>query len=154
MTEEIWKPTKGYEKCYMISNYGRVKSLGRILHAKDGSIRHYKDRILSLKQKKGHGYVTVRLFEKDWKKSKHVDVHRLEALHFIPNPENHPVVNHRDSQRSNNYVDNLEWVTISSNLKHNGSHLKEGEKRRKKVFQFTMEGEFIRSWSWLRSFTL
>ena len=148
MTEEVWKPIKHYEKCYMISNYGRVKSLDRISITIDGVIRHYKEKILSVNPNKHRGYVSVRLSNPITKKTDFVDVHRLVALHFLANPNDLPVVNHRDCRRDNNHVDNLEWVTVSENLTHEGAHLRAGESRRKKLFQFTMEGEFIRSWSW------
>jgi len=150
MTKEIWKPITGFENRYLISNWGRVMSLGRILHAKDGSIRHYKNRILSLKPKKNHGYVAVRLYGPECKISKHINVHRLVALHFIPNPEGYPVVNHLDCRKDNNHINNLEWVDISTNLTYKNAHLKAGEKRRKRVFQYTMDGEFIRTWSWAK----
>ncbi|MUP45380.1 hypothetical protein E0K83_06425 [Gramella sp. BOM4] len=148
MNEEIWKPIKGYENRYLISNWGRIKSLGRTIHAKDGSIRNYKDRMLSLKPNKSRGYISVRLCKKDWRQWGQIDVHRLVALHFIPNPDGHPVVNHKDCNRSNNHIDNLEWVSISTNLTHEDAHLRAGKSRRKQVYQYTLNGEFIRSWSW------
>jgi len=148
MKIEIWKMIMGFEGRYMISNFGRVMSLGRILHAKDGSIRHYKDKFLKTKPNKFRGYTSVRLCHNNYKNYDHVDVHRLVALHFIPNPDNLPVVNHRDCNRANNHIDNLEWVSVSQNLTHKNAHLRAGESRRKKVYQFTMEGDYIRAWSW------
>ena len=100
--EEKWLPIKGYEKYYMISNLGRVKSLrtGKIL----------KKRLTF------DGYVKVTLtinYE-----SKDFRVHRLVAEHFIPNPEGKETVNHIDGNKENNSVDNLEWATRSEQLYH------------------------------------
>jgi hypothetical protein len=148
MTEEIWKPIKGYEKSYLISNYGRVKSLDRIAITVDGVMRHYKGKILSTTPNKHRGYVAVKLSDSNRRISEVIDVHRLVALHFLPNPNNLPVVNHRDCKRSNSHVDNLQWVTVSENLTYKGAHLRAGESRKKKVFQYSMDGEYIRSYSW------
>lgn len=148
MIIEIWKMIIGFEGRYMISNFGRVISLGRILHAKDGRTCHYKDKFLKTNPNKSSGYTSVRLYYENGKNYKHVDVHRLVGMHFIPNPGNLPVVNHRDCRRDNNHINNLEWVSISQNLTHKNAHLRAGESRRKKVYQFTMDGDFIRAWSW------
>lgn len=101
---EIWKPVKGYLGFYEISNLGRIKSL------KDNLGR---DRELILKpQKRKDGYFII-----DIKRSTKF-LHRLVAEAFIPNPENKPQVNHKDSNRGNNRFDNLEWVTASENMRH------------------------------------
>lgn len=98
---EIWQPIMGYERRYMISTFGRVKSL-----ASNCILRQYDRK----------GYPHVGLF-KDAKHTR-VKVHRLVAIAFIPNPENKPFVNHKDGTRDNNHVDNLEWVTNQENIKH------------------------------------
>jgi DNA-binding transcriptional regulator YiaG len=79
------------------------------------------------------GYKRVNLY-KDGKYKK-MSIHRLIALNFIPNPENKKTVNHKDSDRLNNSLDNLEWATHSENNKHthnNNRHKrsKDGERRR------------------------
>jgi hypothetical protein len=100
---ETWKCIEGF-KNYKISNTGRVKSnFFRI--QKD--LNHANN---------GRGYLTVCLY-KD-KKQKRMSVHRLVALHFIDNPLKKPDVNHKDGNKANNHIDNLEWVTKSENIRH------------------------------------
>lgn len=108
--EEIWKDIKGYEGLYQISNLGRVKSLDRISKG-----RKYKSKILSI-QKNKNGYQTITLY--DCSNYKGFTIHRLVALSFIPNPQNKKCVNHKDGNKENNKVTNLEWVTHSENMKH------------------------------------
>ena len=107
-TQELWVRIKGFEQRYMISNIGRVLSIGRIITAKDGFERNYPNRQLKLKPHKSNGYRYARLYNDDGKTYEHISVHRLVALHFIDNPDNMPVVNHIDTDRSNNL-----WRTLS-----------------------------------------
>ena len=105
---EIWKSLVGYEGRYEISNQGRLKSL-------TDQFGRPREMIGSTKPR-ADGYVS---YELNWKgKSKNIYAHRLVALHFIENPENKPFVNHIDSIRNNNYVENLEWCTQSENTQH------------------------------------
>lgn len=115
MKNEKWMPIKGYEKYYEISNYGRVKQLERIVKYSDNK----KDRIIPekiIKQfKTNSGYSFVGLANPVTKKRDIKDVHRLVAIHFVPNPENKPVVNHKNGIKTDNFYLNLEWVTYSEN---------------------------------------
>ena len=104
---EIWKSIKGFEGCYMISNMGRVKSLPR-----NGTIN--VERII--KPGIRNNYLFIRLVGNH--KDKKCSVHILVAEHFIPNPENKSQVNHKDGNKLNNCVDNLEWTTQSENMIH------------------------------------
>lgn len=100
--EEIWKTIKGMPE-YKVSNFGRVKSY---LTDKDNG------KVLNNREDKD-GYFMV------WTKYKGgAKVHRLVAETFIENPKNYPIVNHKDGNKQNNNVDNLEWCTISQNTKH------------------------------------
>lgn len=135
------------KECQIYSNKGRVKSLGRTMIAKDGSTKNYPDKYLKLEPHKNTGYCNARLYHNDGKTYIHVSVHRLVATHFIENPEKLPVVNHIDTNGSNNNLNNLKWASVAKNLTHKGCHLRGGEKRRKKVFQYTDNCDFIRTWS-------
>ena len=104
---EQWKDVKGYEGLYQVSSIGRVKSL-RI------------DRML--KPNNHHEYNRVSLV-KDGKK-RNCLVHRLVAMAFIPNPSNKKQINHINKNRSDNRVDNIEWVTQRENTNHSYSFKK------------------------------
>lgn len=113
MVEEIWKDIEGYEGLYQVSDMGRVKSFPR------PGTRTMKPRILKLSIEK-KGYVKLNLRKNN--RVKTVRIHRLVALSFLLNPENKRVVNHVDSDRSNNMLENLEWATQSENIIHGYQH--------------------------------
>mgnify|MGYP002524260711 FL=1 len=100
LPNEVWKPIKGYEGLYEVSNMGRVKSL---------IIRAYKKPHI-LKPGIVQGYNQVSLL-----RGKQYKVHNLVAEAFVPNPLNKPHVGHKDESRDNNRADNLEWVTPKEN---------------------------------------
>lgn len=104
MSEEIWVPIHGYSN-YLISNMGRVKTLYYC--------RGEKIRKLELSHK---GYWRVTLTGHS--KRRWYNVHRLVAQHFIPNPHKYPQVNHKNSIRNDNRVENLEWCTCAMNIQH------------------------------------
>ncbi|HRF69797.1 MAG TPA: NUMOD4 domain-containing protein [Candidatus Pelethenecus sp.] len=100
--KEVWKDTVGYEGLYLVSNLGKVYSLRRN--------KVYKEFI----EKNGYNRISV---IKNGVRKKEL-VHRLVAKTFIPNPQGKLCVNHKDNNRSNNKVDNLEWVTQKENIQH------------------------------------
>ena len=108
--EEVWKPIKGYEDRYEVSNLGKVKSLSR----KKGWCIAKEKIIIPCTSRTG--YFVVDLY-KNYSR-KHHQIHRLVAQAFIPNPDNKPQVNHLDGDRKNNSVDNLEWSTAKENQLH------------------------------------
>lgn len=118
-SKEIWVPIIGYEDAYMISNTGIVKSLERTVR--------YKEKYRTIPEKIKHiniskkGYCYMPLYYKS--KLKNCQLHRLVAIHFIPNTKNKPCVNHKNGIKSDNRVENLEWVTFSENEKHSYSVL-------------------------------
>ena len=112
MNEEIWRPIEGYEGLYEVSNTGRVKSLNRYVKGKGESYSLQKGRVLSPGKDK-NGYLFVILTCNG--KRKMFLVHRLIAQTFILNPDNLPQVNHKDEDKSNNRVENLEWCTAKYN---------------------------------------
>lgn len=100
-----WKDIPGYEKLYQANKYGQIRGIQR-----------YKNGRILVEHKNSSGYSRVCLF-KNGKRYKPL-VHKLIAITFIPNPENKPVINHKDGNKQNNCVDNLEWTTQSENVKH------------------------------------
>lgn len=110
MNEEIWKPVMGFEKKYEASSEGRIRS-----HYNSGcSLR--KEPILVKFDKNSKGYSLISFYHKSCRKR--VLVHRLIAMTFIPNPENKPCVNHKNGNKKDNRVENLEWCTFSENTRH------------------------------------
>ena len=126
--DEIWRDIDGYECLYQISNKGSVKSL------KCG-----KERILKPKLN-GSGYLKVGLCKNG--SVKQFQPHRLVAQAFIQNPYNLPEVNHKDENKKNNCVENLEWIRHIDNCNY-GTY---NERLSRKILQYSRSGEFIREW--------
>lgn len=103
--KEIWKPVEGYEGIYEVSNFGRVKSLN---YHREGIVKILKP------QKDGSGYLQVQLWRNG--KMKAFKVHRLVAEAFLPNPLGLPEINHKDEDKTNNIVSNLEWASRWDNM--------------------------------------
>ena len=126
--DEIWKDIKGYEGHYQVSNWGRGKSL-----------KWNKEKILQpLIQSNGYYYIGL------VKNNKRINykIHRLVAEAFLPNPNNYKEVNHKDENKANNVVTNLEWC----DRKYNQNYGTRTEKCSKKVYQYTLDGKFVKEW--------
>lgn len=106
--QEIWKYIKGFEGMYQVSNLGRVRSVDRF----DSMGRLHKSDIKAIRDN-GHGYKVVQMYKDN--KPKIGYIHRLVATAFIENPDNKPEVHHIDSDRGNNKLENLQWVTSKEN---------------------------------------
>ena len=116
--EEIWKDIEGYEGLYQVSNLGRVKSLNRDHQANSRWGKTMKRVIKEklLKEDKTGRYLRVSLSKNGIKQR--FSINRLVAQAFIPNIKNKPQVNHKDGNRDNNQVENLEWCTAKENMQH------------------------------------
>ena len=104
---EIWKPIKGYEGVYEVSSYGRVRSLARMRIDRMGRRKPIPEKMLKMHDRKGYDSVTLQ----DMGRKAIMSVHRLVAMAFIPNPDNLPVINHRDENPKNNQVATSNGVT-------------------------------------------
>jgi hypothetical protein len=111
---EDWKDIAGWEGLYAVSSNGRIKSYNRLVTELNGKTRTHKGRLVTLK--KTGRYHGVSLFLHGV--GQRYYAHRLVAEAFIPNPDGRPEVNHKDGNKFNNCVLNLEWATRSENAKH------------------------------------
>lgn len=107
---DVWKPIVGYEGLYEVSDSGQVRSLSKLCGRSKRDEKELKTFVNSF------GYVKVNLFRNSC--GKQFSVHRLVAEAFIPNPDNLPQVNHKDGNKQNNTVENLEWCSVSENINH------------------------------------
>lgn len=107
---EEWKPIKGYEGLYEVSNLGRVKSLNYLHTGKEGILKANKD---------NDGYLYVNLYKNN--KMKSCTIHRLVAIAFVENPEGYNEVNHIDKNRENSKASNLEWCSRQYNVDYSQS---------------------------------
>ena len=115
MEKEIWRPIKGYENLYEISSRGRIKSVDRYVKGRYGNLRFQKGGIRKTTCN-SRGYPAIALCKDG--KYKMFNIHRLVAKAFIPNPDNLPEINHKDENKENNCVDNLEWCTRKYNMNY------------------------------------
>ena len=123
--EEIWVDIKGYEGFYQVSNLGRVKSLKRIARHSSGGNKILKEKLLKQTVNK-RGYVVVTLYKDGV--SKQFKIHTLVAVAFIPNVENKPYIDHINTIKTDNRVEDLRWVTEKENSNNELTlkHIKEG----------------------------
>lgn len=142
MKKEYWKPVVGYEGLYEVSNWGRVKSVKRLVKSPRG-YRTVCERILK-PTKDSHGYLCVSLHKEG--KMKFVKIHRLVAEAFLDNTDNLPCVNHKDENPLNNVVSNLEWCTYKYNNNYGTARQRMAEKQSKPVLQYDLECNFIKEW--------
>lgn len=156
---EIWKDIKGYEGLYQVSNKARVKGLRRVRVNNYGSYSVVDETILKLRI--SNGYYSVGLCKDGIQVQFYV--HRLVADAFIPNPDNLPVVNHKDENKLNNLIwvdddgtvdyekSNLEWCTQEYNINYGTRNKRVGNrningKKSIKVLQYDLNGNFIKEW--------
>ena len=132
MENEIWKDIPGYEGIYQVSNLGKIRSL-----------KYNKVRILR-PSKNGSGYYTVLLYLNNV--AKNLSIHRLVWSAFNgPIPEGLEI-NHKDEDKANNALLNLELVTRKENMNYGTAIARSAKKRSKSVIQFDKNGIFIKEW--------
>lgn len=137
--EEIWKKIVDFPK-YMVSNKGRVKSIERV----DWRGRHIKEKILKPRKNRS-GYYYVNLY---YTSTEYVSktIHRLVCEAFLPNPDNLPQINHRDENKQNNNLENLEYCSAKYNSNY-GTHIeRQSINRARPIEQLDFNGNFIRVW--------
>lgn len=152
MQNEIWKDVPGYVGFYQVSNVGRVKSVQRL----DANNHIVKEKILK-QFNRGTGYKFVVLYKDG---PHNLNVHRLVALAFIPNPAGLPQINHKNENKTDNRFENLEWCTpkynanygtvkkrISNSRKQSILCKQDAEKRKRPVLQFDLCGKLIARYS-------
>lgn len=147
MENEMWRPIKGYEGSYEVSDMGNVRSLSRNITTKNGYTYVLNGRILRQNIRQ-NGYAGVILCKNGVYKP--LSVHRIVAETFIPNPNNYPQVNHKDENKVNNRVDNLEWCTISYNVNYGTANVGRSYKHRnhpsisRRVGMYDKDGNLLR----------
>lgn len=131
MFKERWKDIYSYEGKYKISNYGRVYSV-----TNNKIMKPYPNK---------QGYLRINLNNKDG--GHKYFIHKLVALHFIPNPGLRDSVNHIDGNPNNNKENNLEWTTPLENTAHAWkTGLATAKDKQRKVYQYDLNGKFIKEW--------
>ena len=144
LDKEEWRDVKGYEGLFQISNLGRVKSLDRIVNRPIKGNYQIKGRILK-QQLNNKGYYSLEL-NVDGKRKKYL-VHRLVAETFIPNPNNYPIINHKDENPKNNNADNLEWCDYSYNVNYGTANERRAKTLSIIVHQYNFNGDLINIWN-------
>lgn len=153
---EIWKDIKDFEDLYQVSNMGRVKSLERVVEFMYWDFKktmHIPEKILKPQLNK-NGYYVVHLSKGNKHTSKLVS--RLVAEAFIPNIDNKPQIDHINTVRTDNRVENLRWCTQQENTdnptskekhkKYYSEHIGSKHPCAKKYIQFTRDGELVKVW--------
>lgn len=128
--KEVWKDIKGYEGLYQVSNLGNVKSLRKNRYLKINTYSEY-DKVVLYKNKKASIFY----------------IHRLVAENHIDNPNNYNCVNHKDENKRNNRIDNLEWCTRLYNCNYGKRNEKMSKTKSKyKIVQKDKSGNVIKIW--------
>ena len=144
--QEVWKDIAGYEGYYQVSNLGRVKSLQTkaYSHAQKRAIPVMREKILK-QFPNTDKYLMVDLRKNRTRNTQ--KVHRLVAKAFISNENNYPQVNHKDENKQNNCVENLEWCTCQYNTTYGTAKARMAQKMMKKVLQISASGEIVNTWN-------
>lgn len=131
---ELWKDIVGYEGVYQVSNMGRVRSL-----PVKSATKYFSGKVLTTFTD-NLGYKAVNLSRKTYK------VHRLVANAFIENPNGYPQVNHKDENKANNCVDNLEWCTAKYNNNYGSRNQRISQNAGRRIVQYDLLGNEVKRW--------
>ena len=147
---EIWRDIDGFEGRYQISSEGRIKSVDVYTIDTIGRRQLHRGKFLKVRYDKD-GYKKISLYD-----GKSYSIHRLVAQAFIPNPNNYPIINHKDENKQNNCVENLEWCTYKYNAnygtaidrkKANTDYVELAKKHHKRIVQNTLNDAPIKEWA-------
>lgn len=133
---ELWKDIQNYEGLYQISTCGRVKSFRRCTKY------HCSDEYFLAPHTMKNGYMQVTLYSRNKAKRKFL-IHRLVADAFLPNPNALPQINHKDENKQNNHVENLEWCTAEYNNAYGTAKLRSVDTKSRPVEQITIDGKVL-----------
>ena len=148
LTDEVWKEIPDFPM-YMVSNKGRIKTLKKIYYCGNHKSKRIESEHIISEVTMKDGYKRVSLSNNGLRKS--FLVHRLVAKIFISNPNNLPQVNHKDEDKTNNSVDNLEWCDSKYNSNYGSRNIRASKSlyckgKSKTIGQYTLEGKLIRIW--------
>lgn len=158
LPNEIWRDIPGFEGFYQASSTGRIRSIDRTVFVE-------RDRTGKTRKQASYSYtvpgkVLVPIITWDGYKTvgisvsgvtKIMKVHRLVAFTFIPNPLNLPEVNHKDENKLNCSISNLEWCTKSYNANFGTRNIRFGKNKSKKIVQLKLDGTLIAEWDSVKS---
>lgn len=157
--DEIWRDIEGYKGLYQVSDQGRIRSLDRIVAHSRYGYKTLKGRLLR-PTKNGDGYFYINLYKDNHEKK--YKTHRLVAQAFIPNPENKEEVDHINTKRDDNRVENLRWATKLENNRNSLTRKKRSENNpmrgkygkdnpnSKSIYQISKDGNLIRKWEGIK----
>lgn len=134
----MWKDIPGYEGLYKVNEYGDILS-------------SYTNKILKYSISKD-GYKQYNLYKN--KKAYIITAHRAVALAFIPNPDSLPLVNHKDENKLNCFVENLEWCDNSYNVSYNGNRSAQTQYKKyaKEFYVYDLDMKLLRKFKGVRKF--
>lgn len=141
---ENWRTIEGTNGNYSVSDLGNVRRNEHYTEVTPGNFSHYKERLLK-PTTESSGYLVVKL--QIGNKSVPKKIHRLVAETFIPNPNDLPCVNHKDENRTNNCLNNLEWCTYKENANHGTRNQRLRMISGIRVAQYTLDGTLIKIWN-------
>ena len=141
MADERWLPVAGFEGYYEVSDQGRIRSLDRTVDRDGARGRYFAHGKILKPFKRKDGYLFVQVNVDGFRQNK--SVHRLVAETFVPNPDNLPVVNHKNENKSDNRAVNLEWCDQKYNANYGTSRLRISKKVSKSVSAKDVTGRTV-----------